>query len=427
MKRIIVIGAGFAGITAAREVALRGFNPVVLEARDRVGGRTWSVRRGSRVLELGGTWVHWWQPHVFAELQRYGLELSASQTPAAAVWLAEDRRYTGTFDEVLSGLGRAADRFWHGLSASDLVHSVDWPGADDADATAVVADRLAATPLNAEQRALVEALLSTCASGPPERTSLRTMLRWWTLAGSSIDGLFATTGTYKIRSGTGALIRAMMCDGNLDVRLNTRVVTVVRDGGEVRVLTHSGEEIAGSAVISTPPINALEAISFQPALSSVKVEALDNRHTGGGFKAILRVRGVGEPSIGFAGAGHLISNIQTEYTEGADEQLMVAFGPEAGTDGLPSEQMLASAVRDYFPGATVVDVIGHPWTADEPSQGTWTVLPPSRSELVARLMQSEGRLIFAGDATSPGWNGFIDGAIASGLRAAREAAELLTV
>ena len=76
---VVVIGGGFAGITAARDLQKRGFKVLVLEARDRLGGRTWSTDRNGFHVELGGTWIHWTQPFVWAEKERYGLEIQ--ETP----------------------------------------------------------------------------------------------------------------------------------------------------------------------------------------------------------------------------------------------------------------------------------------------------------------------------------------------------------
>ena len=67
---VVVIGAGFAGLVAARELGRAGLDVLVLEARGRVGGRTWTDRRLGHDLELGGTWVHWVQPHTWAEMTR---------------------------------------------------------------------------------------------------------------------------------------------------------------------------------------------------------------------------------------------------------------------------------------------------------------------------------------------------------------------
>ncbi|NKX52341.1 FAD-dependent oxidoreductase, partial [Arthrobacter deserti] len=70
---VIIIGAGFAGLTAARELSRRGHRTILLEARDRIAGRTHLEERLGRNLELGGTWVHWTQPYVWAEMGRYGI------------------------------------------------------------------------------------------------------------------------------------------------------------------------------------------------------------------------------------------------------------------------------------------------------------------------------------------------------------------
>jgi monoamine oxidase len=75
---VVVIGAGFAGLVAARELGRAGLGVLVLEARDRVGGRTWTDHRLGHDLELGGTWVHWVQPHAWAEMTRYGREITRS-------------------------------------------------------------------------------------------------------------------------------------------------------------------------------------------------------------------------------------------------------------------------------------------------------------------------------------------------------------
>jgi monoamine oxidase len=84
---VVVIGAGFAGLVAARELGRAGLGVLVLEARGRVGGRTWTDRRLGHDLELGGTWVHWVQPHTWAEMTRYGREITRSPAAGEAYWL----------------------------------------------------------------------------------------------------------------------------------------------------------------------------------------------------------------------------------------------------------------------------------------------------------------------------------------------------
>ena len=73
---VVVVGGGFAGVTAAREAALRGRRTLLLEARDRLGGRTWSADWDGFRIEYGGAWVHWHQPHTFSEITRAGLAVT---------------------------------------------------------------------------------------------------------------------------------------------------------------------------------------------------------------------------------------------------------------------------------------------------------------------------------------------------------------
>ena len=89
MHDVIVVGGGFAGVTAARECALRGRDVLLLEARDRLGGRTWSKPWAGTRIEYGGAWVHWHQPHTFSELTRAGLAVSSSADSERAGWYVE--------------------------------------------------------------------------------------------------------------------------------------------------------------------------------------------------------------------------------------------------------------------------------------------------------------------------------------------------
>src|SRR5881397_2102221 len=78
MDDVVVIGGGFAGVTAARDLRQRGYRVLILEARDRLGGRTWTAEFAGQPVEMGGAWVHWCQPHVWAEITRYGLQITES-------------------------------------------------------------------------------------------------------------------------------------------------------------------------------------------------------------------------------------------------------------------------------------------------------------------------------------------------------------
>src|SRR5690606_10510204 len=72
---VVVVGGGFCGVTAARELGVLGFDVTLLEARNRLGGRTFTAEFGGEMVDMGGAWVHWLQPHVWAEIRRYNMDL----------------------------------------------------------------------------------------------------------------------------------------------------------------------------------------------------------------------------------------------------------------------------------------------------------------------------------------------------------------
>ena len=68
---VIIVGAGFAGLIAVRELSSRGRQVLLVEARDRIGGRTFTAQVDNQQFELGGAWIHWRQPHIWTEVTRY--------------------------------------------------------------------------------------------------------------------------------------------------------------------------------------------------------------------------------------------------------------------------------------------------------------------------------------------------------------------
>jgi monoamine oxidase len=88
---VAVVGGGFAGVTAAREAALQGRSVLLLEACDRLGGRTWSTEwepAHPARIEYGGAWIHWHQPHTWSELSRAGLAVTLGDDAEVAAGMS---------------------------------------------------------------------------------------------------------------------------------------------------------------------------------------------------------------------------------------------------------------------------------------------------------------------------------------------------
>ena len=109
VRDVVVIGGGFAGLTAARELRHAGLDVLLLEARERIGGRTMTTEMSGHTVELGGTWVHWYQPHVWAELTRYGIGVTPSRTPARAAWVVGNERRESPYAEFRERVENAVD------------------------------------------------------------------------------------------------------------------------------------------------------------------------------------------------------------------------------------------------------------------------------------------------------------------------------
>ena len=134
MHDVIVVGGGFAGVTAAREAALGGRSVLLLEARDRLGGRTWTAPWDGTKIEYGGAWVHWHQPHTFSEITRAGLAVRLGEPgPLAGRTHPNVARVLRAVDGVRvghgapSGQGAVAGRLpINGLVQSQRIFDADW-------------------------------------------------------------------------------------------------------------------------------------------------------------------------------------------------------------------------------------------------------------------------------------------------------------
>ena len=99
-KTVAIVGAGFAGLVAARELETVGIKTEIFEARDRIGGRAWTEDRMGHTLELGATWVHWMQPFIWTEIKRYKQGIYPSPVAEQALWITGGELREGSEAEL---------------------------------------------------------------------------------------------------------------------------------------------------------------------------------------------------------------------------------------------------------------------------------------------------------------------------------------
>jgi monoamine oxidase len=425
---VLVVGAGFAGVTAARELRRQGHRVLVLEARDRIGGRTWTDPRLGRDLEMGGTWVHWIQPHTWAELTRYGLDVTPSPTPVTGYWRSGGTVHRGTAEDLLGLIdrGMAAStaealtyfpRPYQPLLAGQALPEVDH---------LTIREKLEQIGLTAEEFDAVEGMWATNFSGRSEDGGYAQGLRWCALAGGSWQLMFEACATYKVVGGTRRLIEAMAADAGVPIRTRARVRTVAQDDEGATVTLDDGTVLTAATVVVTLPLNVLDSVIFDPPLSEGKRRAAHQGQASQGVKVWARLRGEYEPFVALAPGSERLTLCQVEHV-GDGETLVVAFGSVSERLDGNDRVAVQEALRAWLPDVEVLEVASHDWVADDLSGETWPMQRAGQlTGSLAELQRPEGRVFVAGSDYANGWAGFIDGAIESGMRAGRDVHALLT-
>ncbi len=416
---VIVIGGGFAGVTAARETARGGAKTLLLEARDRLGGRTWTQRWNGTDIELGGGWVHWHQPHVWSEITRAGLAVELGEDAQVAGWfVGNERHHPGTLTERDAIAERGWNQFVDGvedalplphdpLFASDRLARFD---------SQTITDRMDELDLDDEERDVLAAELESLAHGRLDEAGAVSVLRWHALSGGSLALTQQTGGRITFRAGTQSLVQAIATGADFETRLSTPVAAVTQHGGGIEVHTRAGETLTAKLVIVAVPLNALPGIEFDPPLSEGKQEAIALGQASRGIKIFIHASG--EPVFQNAiKPGHAFGYLDTEILYPDGTQLLIGFGPDAENCDATDLASVQRQLDEILPGYEALAATAHDWLSDEFSRGTWAIHRPGwYTHHHAEMQRQEGAVILAGSDFANGWAGFMDGAIESGLR-----------
>lgn len=397
----IVIGAGMAGLAATRRLVEAGRAVLLLEARERIGGRAWTFASEGMGIDLG---CHWWHSADINPL------VGIARTLGFTV-VENPVRWGQPFTEKKLGARYAAYRdAWERLYEA-LEARLD-SGADCA-----IGDLMSDA---GEWRAPLSAALSWSSGALPEQLSAIDYAR----AGS-------TDVNWHDPKGLGAMVAAY--GAGLPVRLGAPVERIALTRGGALVEGPAGRLKARAVVVTLPTaLLAKGRVAFEPGLPDEKRQALEDLPLGVNEKIFFKVEG--QP---FGSAAEFQANLTFDrvdcahfhmhefgrptlegYYGGPLAAALAAAGPEAF-----AANALEELAREFGSGLAkhLTPLVATGWSQDRWSDGGYSYARPGAADARARLARPvEGRLFFAGEATSVSDPATCHGAYASGLRAAEE-------
>jgi monoamine oxidase len=439
---VCVVGAGYAGLTAARRLSQGGKSVVVLEARDRVGGRIWTERLadGSPV-DRGGAWLAPYHDAVYALAREVGVSTYKTWVKGAHLLVDGDRtrRYTGLIPKIspLAVVTIAWTQLKLDLMAKRVPIDNPWAAKRAAEwDTRSVAWYLEHTGIRtAIGRDLFEMAVRGLFTGDLNDVSFLHLL-FLVRAHGSINKLFSIEGGSQenmVEGGAGSIAQRLADDLGDTVRLNAPVRSITQRDDHVSVTAGALVVSARRAVVAVPPALALE-IAFDPVLPDDRLTLYRNAVAGPEAKTLLVYDEPFWRADGFSGQTSepgSVAEVTLDATPASGSPGVIAsftFGPVAERVQAFDPAERRRAVLDALTArlgpraASPVEFIETAWWQEEWTRGcSMAHFPPGILTRYGPLLREPfGRVHWAGTETATTSHGAIDGAVRSGERAAAE-------
>jgi monoamine oxidase len=431
--RVVVVGAGLAGLTAAYELDRKGWDVTVLEARDRVGGRCRTFRKELRfgqVAEAGGEFIDAAHDAVRGYADSFGLELDdlrkTKQDSLPGAIYADGKRKP--YDKVVDAALKAElDRFDEQIDGYAKAIDVADPARTGAGLdTRSVADVLDDLTLDPDARALIEADLRTEYTVEPDKLSL---LFHVVLSALTADASDDDIERYRIRGGNDRLPNAFADRLRDSLALSSPVESIQSRQSRVRVVAGRDKVDADFCVVATP-LPVLRDMELDVQLPRPVRDAIATLQYGQVTKTALQYKGRFWIDDGLSGDTITDLPIQATYdatgSQPGDAGVLMTYSagdvgarigaadPRARIDAAVEQvaEMYPRSDRDFARGATIA------WGRERFTRGSYSAWAPGQyTAFWPALRRAYGRVYFAGEHTDL-WASYMEGAVRSGRRVA---------
>ncbi len=406
----IIVGAGFAGLAAARHLVSAGMNVLVLEASDRAGGRVWArpLTQNSVVLDWGAEWVipHL-HPAVMAEAARLHLTADHGTTAARTRWDTGSTVVFGSYHDLKT----ARQAFAAALVAIEEEASARPAAIDDEGSLRDYFNRHAQ---DAEVAALLECAVFPLTGAEPAHVAVRMLWDEISVHNGSIDETL-DGNTHRFLEGVGQIGPAMAKALGERIIHNARVQSIADSGGEVEI-RGAGQTWRAKTCIMAVPLRTLQSISFSPALSTQDLQTARMSNAGRVAKVWLHVKSTEPPDTIL----HATSALRYTYARAVTEGEWMLCGQYLADEDTPALRDNILALFDnMLPGIDILAMDVADWPSLPLAQASWHSGRAGFAAAVEHFHSPHGNIYFAGGDIARRWAGWMEGALLSG----REAAE----
>ncbi|MGV0718009.1 flavin monoamine oxidase family protein [Mycolicibacterium sp. XJ662] len=441
---VVVVGAGFAGLTAARDLTRLGHDVLVLEGRDRVGGRSMTATIAGVPVDLGATFVGPTQDAVVALAKELGCPTEPTYVRGKNLihWRGRVRSYRSTIPRLsileLLDVSRIQWRFDRVCRRVPVDAPWTSPIADTLDSK-TLDDWLRYVRASASTRDLMAIMARVTWGAEPDEVSMLHAARYVKAAGGIGRMLDVEGGAQQDRFPGGTQQIALRIADELGPRvvLDAVVRRVDRHpDGTLTVGGDRGDVTAKAVVVAVPPAHR-GGIEFHPELPPEQEKLVNHWPQGNLSKAYVAY----ETPFWRAGgcSGEALSDegpvfITFDVSPGDDGPgILLGFTDARSFDALAPEQRRERALAGFTAlfgedAANPIDYLDHRWGAEEFAPGGPTAAVPTGSWTTYGpwLRKPVDNIFWAGTETADKWSGFLDGAVRSGKRAADEVHRALT-